>query len=267
MDIRSRETPLRLAGAYLLGANALLLAVGGWMAIDTAAGRIAGVAWLAALAISHAGVGTFARRRRQISSELEVLALAISAVAPASPLEVLDGRVGLLQAALGAAALALAAYRLVRTSPEDSLERRALWALTALVPLYFASVGTLAWGPSGGAGFVPGEQGELALSALWAVTGVVALVAGLRLDLRDLRVAALGLLAATIAKVFLYDLATLTSGWRIASFLALGLLLLGAGFAYQRLRPAPPVPTSEEEPAEAALFARDAVDPASNWAC
>ncbi len=43
VDIRARETPLRFAGAYLLGANALLLAAGGWVAIDGAAGRLAGV--------------------------------------------------------------------------------------------------------------------------------------------------------------------------------------------------------------------------------
>lgn len=527
VDIRSRETPLRLFGAYLLGANALLLAVGGWMAIDAAAGRLAGVAWLAALAITHAGVGMLARRRRQISSELALLSLAlatliadtafaltdvgapvkavawgltavgfswlarrgprtgapnallglgvggqvaltlvqavtlldtsqvlgpgadaglvaallalassclvsgrlaraghpawrialdtlgllaaalltlvlldgvavtiawagaaivlgqlalrdedplargasfahlagaaawclmdqaspadlfgqladwvpavtglgavalaavrlahinprgsdarrvlvvgaamlpaylvalvagglaltitlaISAVALAalaahdedrllrdialgqlaggacwwlgalaSPLAIVDGRAGLLPAAAGAAALVFASYRFVRTSPDGSIERRMLWAFTALVPLYFASVATLAIGPSDDAGFAPGQQGQLALSALWAVTGVAALVAGLRRDVRDLRVAALGLLAVTIAKVFLYDLATLTSGWRIASFLALGLLLLGAGFAYQRLRPAAPV--REDEPVDEAAIA------------
>ena len=159
--------------------------------------------------------------------------------AMASPLAVVDGTAGVLPAVLGAAALTLAAFQLARTSLAGSVERRALCAVTALVPLYVASVATLALGPSAGAGFAPGQQGQLALSALWAVTGVAALVAGLRRDVRDLRVAALGLLAVTIAKVFLYDLATLTSGWRIASFLALGLLLLGAGFAYQRLRPAP----------------------------
>ena len=45
----------------------------------------------------------------------------------------------------------------------------------------------------------------------------------------------------TVAKVFLYDLSTLTSLYRVASFIVLGLLLLAGAFAYQRLRP-PPVP-------------------------
>jgi hypothetical protein len=38
----------------------------------------------------------------------------------------------------------------------------------------------------------------------------------------------------------LYDLAALTAGYRIASFLALGIVLLVAAYAYQRLRPEPP---------------------------
>jgi uncharacterized membrane protein len=43
-----------------------------------------------------------------------------------------------------------------------------------------------------------------------------------------------------VAKVFLYDLSTLTSIYRVASFLVLGALLLAGAFAYQRLRPPPP---------------------------
>lgn len=155
----------------------------------------------------------------------------------ATPAAVLDGDAGLLPAALGAAGLAAAAGVLARRWPGPPAERRVLWGIAALAPLYVASVAMLALGSGPDTGAAPSQQGQLALSALWALTGVVALVAGLRRDVRDLRVAALALLAVTIGKVFLYDLATLTAGWRIASFLALGLLLLGAGFAYQRLRP------------------------------
>ncbi len=54
-----------------------------------------------------------------------------------------------------------------------------------------------------------------------------------------MRSAALALLLITVGKVFLYDLATLTSIYRVASFLVLGILLLTAGFAYQRQRPPP----------------------------
>jgi len=73
------------------------------------------------------------------------------------------------------------------------------------------------------------------------VTGVGALILGLRRDRPVLRRGALGLLVVTAGKVFLYDLSTLDSGYRIGSLIALGLLLLLGAYAYQRLRP-PPVP-------------------------
>jgi uncharacterized membrane protein len=39
--------------------------------------------------------------------------------------------------------------------------------------------------------------------------------------------------------VFVFDLATLTSIYRVGSLIALGLLLLGGSYAWQRSRPAP----------------------------
>ncbi len=62
-------------------------------------------------------------------------------------------------------------------------------------------------------------------------------MAGLIANLATLRRGALALLLATVAKVFLYDLASLTSIYRVASFIVLGLLLLGGAFAWQRIRP------------------------------
>jgi uncharacterized membrane protein len=56
---------------------------------------------------------------------------------------------------------------------------------------------------------------------------------------RALRVAALGLLGVTAAKAFLFDLATLGAGYRVGSFIAVGVVLLLGSFAYARLRPEP----------------------------
>ena len=61
---------------------------------------------------------------------------------------------------------------------------------------------------------------------------------GLRHRIARLRTGALAVLLLVTAKVFLYDLSTLTSIYRVASFIALGLVLLSAGFAYGKLRPA-----------------------------
>jgi uncharacterized membrane protein len=84
------------------------------------------------------------------------------------------------------------------------------------------------------------QQGQLALSVLWALVGLGALVAGLRRDERALRVGALALLGVTVVKVFLLDLATLTSVYRVGSFVGLGVLLLIGAFVWQQLRPRVP---------------------------
>jgi uncharacterized membrane protein len=83
------------------------------------------------------------------------------------------------------------------------------------------------------------QQGQVVLSVFWSVVGVVGVVVGLRRDLRPLRLGALGLLLMTVGKVFLFDLATLTSVYRVVSFIGLGLLLLVAAFVWQRMRPRP----------------------------
>jgi len=88
----------------------------------------------------------------------------------------------------------------------------------------------------------PGDFGQTLLSGLWALTGLVALVAGLVGDRRELRLGALALLLATIGKVFVYDLAALEAMYRVGSFIALGLLLLLAAGLWQRIRPRPDLP-------------------------
>jgi uncharacterized membrane protein len=85
----------------------------------------------------------------------------------------------------------------------------------------------------------PALTGQTLLSVLWGVTGVGLLVTGLVRDRRALRRVALGLLAVTAAKVFLYDLAALDSMARVGSLIGLGVLLLAGGFAWQRVRPLP----------------------------
>ena len=87
----------------------------------------------------------------------------------------------------------------------------------------------------------PSQQGQALLSGLWALVGLATLLAGLVRDRHELRVAALALLSVTLAKVFLYDLSSLDSLYRVASFVALGALLLLGAFAWQRLRPPPSI--------------------------
>ncbi|MFL6229764.1 MAG: DUF2339 domain-containing protein [Pyrinomonadaceae bacterium] len=78
---------------------------------------------------------------------------------------------------------------------------------------------------------------QLSLSLVWAVYGGAMLAFGLVRQNKTLRLLALMLLAATTAKVFLFDLSELEQVYRIVSFIVLGLVLLGVSFLYQqRLR-------------------------------
>jgi uncharacterized membrane protein len=79
------------------------------------------------------------------------------------------------------------------------------------------------------------ERGHTAVSALWGVVAFAAVVVGLRRRLRVVRLAGLGLFALALGKLFLYDLASLSSITRALSFLAVGAVLLLAGLVYQRL--------------------------------
>jgi uncharacterized membrane protein len=139
----------------------------------------------------------------------------------------------------GLAALACAHQRL-----GDKSLQLALRCGGAISLLYLASVGIVTAFQPGGAettvlDLPVRQQGQVLVSALWGLVGLCALLAGLRRDLRELRIGALALLLAAVGKVFLYDLSTLGSAYRVVSFLALGALLLAASFAYQRLRPTP----------------------------
>jgi hypothetical protein len=71
-------------------------------------------------------------------------------------------------------------------------------------------------------------------SAWFLLAGAALLAVGFRRQSALLRWQGLVLLAVTICKVFLLDTSTLSQGYRIISFLALGALLLGVSFAYQR---------------------------------
>ncbi|HWS17219.1 MAG TPA: DUF2339 domain-containing protein [Candidatus Elarobacter sp.] len=64
--------------------------------------------------------------------------------------------------------------------------------------------------------------------------GAGLLLAGFWRNSAFLRWQGLVVLAFTIAKVFLYDMATLSQGYRVLSLLGLGALLLSVSFAYQR---------------------------------
>jgi hypothetical protein len=79
------------------------------------------------------------------------------------------------------------------------------------------------------------QRGHTAVSAFWGALGLALLYIGLKKTWRSARVAGLALFAVSLAKIFLYDLPSLSSITRALSFLAVGAVLLLGGFFYQRL--------------------------------
>jgi uncharacterized membrane protein len=91
-------------------------------------------------------------------------------------------------------------------------------------------------------------------SAIWLIYGAALMAVGFRNRSAFLRWQALILIAFTTGKIFLYDVSQLGGSYRILSFIALGAVLLGISFIYQRdwlkLSPDSPDPSAPAQPAK-----------------
>jgi hypothetical protein len=74
------------------------------------------------------------------------------------------------------------------------------------------------------------------LTVAWGCQGLALLTAGFPLNQRILRLQGLALLFTCILKLFLYDLRNLETLYRILSFVALGVILLGVSWIYTRFQ-------------------------------
>lgn len=75
---------------------------------------------------------------------------------------------------------------------------------------------------------------QMSTSLVWSIYGALLLIAGINRRSRAVRIAALGLIAATILKVFILDLSFLDTGLRILSLGGLGLALIFISWLYSR---------------------------------
>jgi uncharacterized membrane protein len=118
-----------------------------------------------------------------------------------------------------------------------SLARRTAEVVVAALCAYAISLTILGVAEAiGGASITTNfERGHSAVSAFWGLLGLAVLYVGLKRGLNWLRVVGFGLFGLALAKLFLYDLAFLSSITRAMSFLAVGALLLVAGFFVQKL--------------------------------
>jgi len=222
--------------------GALLAAVGIGLSAIGLALALSGPALVVGWSVEAVMLAWVARRtdeRRAVAGVALFLVLAVAHVliVEAPPQALLVGVDSLPQAIVGIAVVALAALGILLLLPpdEEAWARPFLEGLVAVALVYLPSVAIVdAW--TTGDASNPGQTPQLLLSALWGVVGLCALVVGLVRDERRLRLGGLILLAIAVAKVFLFDLTTLESIYRVLSFIALGLLLLSAAFAYQRLR-------------------------------
>jgi uncharacterized membrane protein len=73
---------------------------------------------------------------------------------------------------------------------------------------------------------------DYAYSAVWLAFGIAVFLVGLVLQRQPIRYAGLGVVSLVVLKVFLWDMAGLEGLYRIASFMGLGLCLVGIGWLY-----------------------------------
>jgi hypothetical protein len=210
------------------------------------------VAVWAVTAAALAALAELARERRLhlAAYAFSGLALAYTLYELAPPVELFAKQTapadGVLALLLGIAALVAVTWRVYDAPARDELDRSLAdfqgearpYALAAagLLGVYAASLSLLALaqelGPDVDTAF---QRGHTAVSTMWGALGLIALYLGLKRNVASLRLAGFAIFGVSLAKIFLYDLSRLSSVTRALSFLAVGGVLLLAGFFYQRL--------------------------------
>jgi uncharacterized membrane protein len=106
--------------------------------------------------------------------------------------------------------------------------------------------------------FEDGKAQNAALSIWWGVFGLVLIVAGFRRRVPIVRHTGLALMAIATGKAIFFDFIDAPAGWRAASFIGLGLMMLGVAVGYAKAHATfeklaraelPPEPGEAHEPA------------------
>jgi uncharacterized membrane protein len=236
--IDEQEKPL--TDAFAVGGNALLV----WALFDVLV-RSDFKSWLApayvAQSLMLASIGFSVRSLTFRVTGIILLGLSVLAALAFAPrvdsalfIPIFNARFGLFLTEVGATFCMAYLYR----SHADALVEEEkplknvfiisgnvllLGALTAEVNAYFDV----------NAGYGSNAK-QFAISALWAVYSMIAIVIGIAQRYQPIRLFALVVFFITIFKVFLLDLSFLDTAYRYLSFIALGVMLLTVAYLYQR---------------------------------
>ncbi len=128
-------------------------------------------------------------------------------------------------------------FAAITRNAEKSLQWQRPFATVAGVVLLFAYISFEVRRAFHGAVLTSPDRGDAELysySVAWLIYAAALLGLGINFRQTFLRYAGLAILMITTVKVFLIDMGDLTGLYRVASFLGLGLSLVGIGYLYQR---------------------------------
>jgi hypothetical protein len=220
--------------------STLLWALGLAMSV-VAAGNLLDGSWLV-LALSGAALAAtlLARFEERLDvAALSLLALGLGAAlaGAATPRDLFDAQRHPGEGAPALVALLAAAVVYARLRARH---RAAVIWTAAVVALFAVSLAILELAESlDGSVSTDFQRGHTAVSALWGLVGLALLYAGLVRGSRRFQLAGFGLFGLALVKLFVYDLAYLSSVARALSVLAVGAVLIAGGFFYQRLATTP----------------------------
>ena len=242
---RLRAAPVLLDSLHLAAAVVFLT-----VAIPLKAhGRWLTIGWLAeGAALLWVATRVVSRLLRALALGCLVLGLTVLLTAnpPASATPIFNQRFGTYGVAI--AVFAFLAWVSLQAHEHEDAEYAQAWpALAAIAALAVNALILIAvsleifafwWVRHWSGNWAEFEQhrmyAQFSYSAWFMLFGAILLAAGFWRRSAFLRWQALVLLAASVAKVFLFDISQLSQGYRILSFLGLGVLLLTVSFVYQR---------------------------------
>lgn len=240
-------TPLATTIGAISGLSALLAVTSGAPERWVVTGIIA-----TALGYAAAAVTTRSRVTLWVAAGTTVVASVAYLTHPTAYIELWTARehdavTALLDSALAGGVAALGAWGVDVVRGVPARVRRLTRVAALIAGLATSAVAVIS------VGILVGEQldltsagflaGHALATVLWMLSSAWLLLHGLKAESRralSLRLG-LGLAAVSVAKLFLFDLATLDGLWRVLAFIVTGLLLLASGTAYakalERTRP------------------------------